>query len=150
MAASLERVPVQRRAELGEWILERTYTERDPRLWAAIGRLGARVPAYASVHHVVAASIAERWLDHLAREKWTEIATAARAATELARVTGDRARDVSERARRDVERRLVAHAASDPRATEWARAVREIVAIDDTDRAAFYGEALPVGLRLVE
>ena len=34
--------------DLGSWILERTWTKRDPRLWAALGRLGARVPAYAS------------------------------------------------------------------------------------------------------
>ena len=70
MAASLERVPASRRAELGAWILERTWTDRDPRLWAAIGRIGARVPAYASVHHVIVAHVVERWVDQLLREKW--------------------------------------------------------------------------------
>ncbi|MGH7328846.1 MAG: hypothetical protein ACREJX_10910, partial [Polyangiaceae bacterium] len=41
-AASLERVPASRRAELGDWILERTWTNRDPRLWTAISKLAAR------------------------------------------------------------------------------------------------------------
>ena len=150
MASSLERLPPSRRADLGGWILERTWTDRDPRLWAAVGRLGARVPAYASVHHVVPPSVAERWLDQLLREKWDQIATAGRAATELARVTGDRARDVNERVRREVEKRLLALAATDARVTEWARAVRELVAIEESDRAAFFGEGLPAGLRLVE
>ncbi len=69
-----------RRSELGGWVLERTWTNRDPRLWAAIGRLGARVPAYASVHHVVAPLVAERWIDHLLREKWDAVPTANAAA----------------------------------------------------------------------
>jgi len=144
--SALERLPAQRRAELGGWILERTWTDRDPRLWAALGRIGARAPAYASLHHVVSAITAERWLDHLLREKWDQVPTAARAALELARVTGDRARDVSERVRREVEKRL-AKLGSKP---EWVRAVREHVPIEEADRAAFYGEGLPQGLRLVE
>ena len=49
-------MPAARRSELGAWLLERTWTDRDPRLWAAIGRIGSRIPAYASVHHVVGAT----------------------------------------------------------------------------------------------
>jgi hypothetical protein len=60
-------------------------------------------------------------------------------------VTGDRARDVGEGVRREVERRLAAAGAPEP----WRRAVRELVEQDDSASAAFYGEALPVGLRLV-
>ncbi|UQA61924.1 Hsp70 family protein [Polyangium aurulentum] len=146
LGSSLERVPPGRRSELGSWLLERTWTERDPRIWAAIGRLGARVPAYASAHHVVSPSVAERWLDHLLREKWNEMPSAQRAAMEMARVTGDRARDVSERVRKDVERRLAATGARE----EWLRAVREYVPVEESDRAAFFGEGLPVGIRLVE
>ncbi len=145
MAASLERVPASRRSELGAWILEKTWTDRDPRWWAAIGRIGARVPAYASVHHVVSPSTAERWIDHLLREKWEDLPTAAAAAVQLARVTDDRARDVSSRVRADVEKRLVKVGARDA----WVRAVREFLPVDEADRAAFFGEGLPLGLRLL-
>jgi len=145
MASSLERVPPPRKSELGGWILERTWTDRDPRLWAALGRLGARIPAYASLHHVVSPAVAERWLDHLLREKWNEIHTAAPAAVQLARLTGDRARDISEATRREVERKLVAMSA-DP---EWIRVVRELVPVAEAERATWFGESLPVGLRLV-
>src|SRR5262249_28901528 len=65
MVSTLERVDPRRRSALGGWLLERTWTDRDPRLWAAIGRLGARVPVYASAHHAVSPEVAERWLDHL-------------------------------------------------------------------------------------
>jgi molecular chaperone DnaK (HSP70) len=145
LAASLERVSPARRSELGGFLLERTWTNRDPRVWAAIGHIGARVPAYASVHHVVVPGTAERWIDHLLRDKWHDLPTAPRAAMELARMTGDRARDVSERVRRDVIKRLENVGARE----EWIRAVREVVAMEESDRAAFYGEGLPVGLALV-
>ena len=146
LVAALERVPAGRRAELGGWILERTWTSRDPRLWAALGRVGARVPAYASIHHAVSASTAERWVDHLLREKWNDLPSAPQAAVQLARVTGDRARDVSERMRRDVARRLESAGAK----PEWVKAVRELVAVEEAERAAFFGEGLPVGLRLID
>jgi molecular chaperone DnaK (HSP70) len=146
MAASLERVSAARRSELGGWLLERTWTESDPGLWAAIGRIGARIPTYASAHHVVSARSAERWLDHLLREKWAELPTAINAAVELARRTGDRARDIADPLRHEVERRLVASGAADAQ----VRAVREVVLASESDRVAFFGESLPVGLRLTE
>lgn len=145
LVSSLERLPPARRSELGGWILEKTWTSKDPRLWTAIGRLGARVPAYAGVHHVVSPGVAERWIDHLLREKWDAIPTAPQAAVQLARVTGDRGRDVSERARREVERRLVAVSARE----ELCRPVREYVPVAEAERAALFGEGLPVGLRLL-
>jgi molecular chaperone DnaK (HSP70) len=146
MTSTLERVPPARKSELGGWILERTWTDRDPRLWTALSRLGARIPAYASVHHVVSPLIAERWLDHLLREKWELVPTAVASAVSLARVTGDRARDVSERVRLEVARRLGQIAASE----EAIRSVREHVPMKEAERAAFFGEGLPVGLRLVD
>ncbi len=145
-AASFERLPAARRSELGGWILERTWTDRDPRLWAALGRIGARAPAYASIHHVVAPHVAEKWLEQLLREKWSEKPTCAPAAVRIARVTGDRARDLGDAVRGEVAKRLVEVGARD----EQLRAVREIVPVGETERAAFYGEGLPVGLRLVE
>ncbi|HEX4338509.1 MAG TPA: Hsp70 family protein [Polyangiaceae bacterium] len=144
LAASLERVPSARRAALGKWILERTWRDRDPRLWSALSRVGARVPTYGSAHHVVAPVIVEKWLDHLLRERWAEVPSAARAAAQMARVTGDRTRDVSEPMRVEIAKRLEASKAP----AEWTRAVREYVAFDDAEMAEFFGESLPVGLVL--
>jgi hypothetical protein len=146
LASSLERVPVARRVELGAWILERTWTNHDPQLYAAIGRLGARVPAYASAHHVVSPRVAGSWLAHLLRADWTAIPTAAWATVQLARRTGDRARDVDPKLAEEVAVRLE-RAGVRP---EWARMVREVVAIDEAQRREMFGEALPTGLRLVE
>jgi hypothetical protein len=144
LVASLERVAAARRVDLGRWIVEMTWRDRDPRLWTALSRVGARVPTYASAHHVVPPHSVERWLDHLLREKWAEVPTAARSATQMARVTGDRARDVSEPVRAEIAKRLEAQGAP----AEWARSVREYVDVDEAERAEFFGESLPVGLVL--
>ena len=142
--AALERVPVARRTQLGEWIHEKTWGSDDARLWGAIGRVGARVPVYASVHHVVPGKIAEVWLDRLLKQEWESVATAPHAAVQLARVTGDRARDVNEKLRGEVAKRLVAVGAKE----EWVKAVRELVEVGEEDRVAMLGEGLPIGLRL--
>ncbi|MBW2456999.1 MAG: hsp70 family protein [Deltaproteobacteria bacterium] len=146
LAASLERVDGKRRRELGSWVLERTWTERDPRLWAALGRIGARVPTYGSAHQVVPARAVDRWMDHLLRERWEESPSAPRAAVAMCRVTGDRARDVADDTRKRVAKRLEKLGVAEA----LRRPVLERVAIDDTDRADFFGEDLPVGLRLAE
>jgi hypothetical protein len=146
LASWLERVPAERRSELARWVLERTWTARDPRLWAAIGRIGARVPAYASAHHVISAAASERLLDHLLREKWEEMPSAPRAAMLLARITGDRARDVSPSVRDEVKKRLEQIAAR----PDFIRAVSEYVPVEDAERRETFGEELPVGLRLLD
>jgi hypothetical protein len=142
--AALERVPVARRTQLGEWIHEKTWGSDDPRLWGAIGRVGARVPVYASIHHVVPAKIAEAWLTRLLKLKWESVATAPHAAVQLARVTGDLARDVSEKTREEVAKKLVAVNAKEA----WIHAVRELVDMGEDERVAILGEGLPIGLRL--
>jgi molecular chaperone DnaK (HSP70) len=144
LLASLERVPESRRRALGEWLVERTFRQRDARLWSALGRVGARVPGYGSAHHVVPPHVAESWLTHVLSERWQEMPAAAVTAAQLSRVTNDRARDVSEGMRAEVVRRLTAVGA-DP---ELVRTVREYVPVVDAERAAWFGEELPLGLRL--
>ena len=128
------------------WIagLLKTFGNDDARLWAALGRVGARVPVYASVHHVVPPKAAEAWLTRLLDKNWGAVASAPHAAVQLARVTGDRARDVSEKLRKDVAARLVASGAKEA----WVQAVRELVEIGEEERVAILGEGLPIGLRL--
>jgi hypothetical protein len=144
MLASLERVPAARRAQLGEWFVERTWAENEPRLWSSIGRVGARVPLYASVHHVVPPSVVEPWIDRLLREDWRALTSASHAAVQLARLTDDRARDVSPKLREAVERKLRAVGAKD----EWVQAMRERADLSEAEKVAVMGEGLPIGLRL--
>ena len=142
----LERVTPEKRALFGQWILERTWTSRNPKHWEWLGRVGAREPTYASAHHVVRPRHAEAWLEHLLSEAWEEAPTAPLSALRMARCTGDRARDVNETLRERVATRLELVAAS----PQWAQAVRQHVPIERGSDVEVYGEDLPVGLRMLD
>jgi molecular chaperone DnaK (HSP70) len=146
LSSQLERLPLARRADLGRWLLDRTWRDRDPRLWTYIGRLGARVPAYASAHYVLAGSTVEHWLEQLLRERWSEVPTAAPSAVAMSRVTGDETRDVAPGLRADVARALTRVQAPE----EWRRAVLEYVPMTTSEREARFVDDLPLGLRLLE
>jgi hypothetical protein len=146
LASQLERLPHLRRGSLGGWLLDRTWSDRDPRLWTYIGRIGARVPVYASAHHVLGGGVVERWLEQLLRERWSEVPTAAASALRLCRVTGDESRDVSARVRQEVARALERVGAPE----EWRQAVLEYVPFSLAEREAQLGDDLPLGLRLIE
>jgi hypothetical protein len=64
---------------------------------------------------------------------------------QLARKTGDRARDISDRVRAEVVRALEAFGAT----PEAVQQVRELVPVADAERAEWF-EDLPAGLRLVD
>jgi DNA-K related protein len=65
---------------------------------------------------------------------------------QLARQTGQRGLDLDETYRDKVLARL--RAAAVP--AEWSRMVAEVVAMEGEERSQLFGEALPVGLRLVQ
>jgi hypothetical protein len=113
-------------------------------LWA-IGRLGARVPLYGSAHGVVAAETMLQWLDVLLALDWKKADGAAAAAANLARRSGDRARDPPPELAERVITRLLAHGAP----AAWIERVREVVALDEAGERSLFGDALPPGLRLI-
>jgi molecular chaperone DnaK (HSP70) len=140
----LERAPAERRAHLGQWLLDRTWTSRDPKNWEWLGRVGAREPIYASAHHVVRPRHAEAWLEHLMSEPWEAMPSAPFAAVQLARCTDDRARDVSPSLRERVAAKLEQHAA----APEWVQCVLHHVPTNRKNSSETFGEELPPGLSL--
>ena len=101
LGASLERIAGEHKVEIGDWLVERlrrpaAASDAVTRTWTlwAIGRLGARVPLHGSAHGVVPADAAAAWLDALLALDWKRVDGAAAAAANLARLSGDRARDL--------------------------------------------------------
>ncbi|XXF80098.1 hsp70 family protein [Myxococcaceae bacterium GXIMD 01537] len=145
-AASLEHLPAPRKAELGGWIAARLRAEAKsggPWAWS-LGRLGARVPLYGSSHKVVDVETAEAWLSLLLELDLRKIDGAPFAATQLARLTGDRTRDID-----PALRTRTAQALAQAKAHEaWVRMVNEVVAMEAADEARALGDTLPAGLRL--
>lgn len=161
LAASLERLPAEHKAEVGDWLLGQLPAAAPApaqgakaakaapatgavELWA-LSRLGARVPLYGSAHAVVPPDAAARWLDALLALDWRRQPAALPAAAQLARRSGDRSRDVNEPLRARVLARLEAAGA----APHWLALVREVVAQDTEAEQQAFGDALPPGLRLI-
>ena len=146
LAASLERLPVERKIEVGDWLLDRLRRSAEKPLgWWALGRIGARQALYGSAHQVVPADVAGRWLEALLAVDWKKVEPAAFAATQITRLTGDRSRDLPDTLRAAVLDRLAAINAS----PGWSEQIRTAVALDKADERRAFGEALPAGLRLV-
>ncbi len=150
MAASFERIDTAQKTQFGGWLLQRLQPANGvppAELWWALGRVGARQPLYASLHHVLPPATALAWLEQIARQTpdWALHEPAAFAVAQIAQATGDRARDLPEAVRLRIAEQLeAAHAAP-----SWAAMVREVTVLDEADQRRVFGEALPPGLVLL-
>ncbi|HEX9053214.1 MAG TPA: Hsp70 family protein [Anaeromyxobacter sp.] len=147
LAGALERLDPSEKVEAGEWILARA--EKDgpaPHLLWALGRIGARVPFHASGHLCVPARTAEEWIARVLAMGAAAASDRAFALAQLARRSGDRARDVDDAVRAEVLRALAAAGGSGA----TIRSVREVAAAGTEEESRIFGESLPAGLRLIE
>ena len=144
--ASMERITAKQKAELGDALLALLEKKKvpDQSFWA-LGRLGARVPLYGPIEGVLARKIAEKWLERVMAMPWKGEAHAL-AAAEIARASGDRARDLDEALRRRLADRLRAGFVEGER---LARLVLEPTAREAREERLAFGDSLPSGLRLV-
>ncbi len=145
-AASLELLPVGKKAELGAWVASRLgspETAGGPWAWA-LGRLGARVPVHGAAHKVVSAETAEAWIAQLLSLDPKKHDTAGFALALLARRTGDRVRDVDDATRAKV----LAHFKAINAPESWTQMVAQVVQLSAADEARALGDTLPVGLSL--
>jgi uncharacterized protein YjeT (DUF2065 family) len=146
LAATLERVAVERKIEIGEWLITRLKkASESPQSWWAVGRIGARVPFHGSAHNVVPPDTATQWLEQLLRVDWKKHDSAAFAAAMLARVSGDRERDLDTDIRQRVIDGLSARKAPDT----WLKMVSQIIELSAADERRAFGESLPPGLKLI-
>ncbi len=113
--------------------------------WWVVGRLGARVSLHGQAQNVVSPETAAAWLQALLALDWRRVEPAAFAAVQIARVSGDRARDLAPRWREQVLQRLAEIKAPEP----WHRMLRERVELEAAEQRLSYGESLPPGLRLL-
>jgi molecular chaperone DnaK (HSP70) len=152
-AASLERLTPDQKVSLGQTLLKdlaRAGARPGPAgyaLWC-LGRLGARVLLYGPANASVPCAIAERWIDAILGRTSTssrESADLVFALGQLARVSGDRARDIDEDLRTLVLARLAELGAEEVA----LRSVREYHELETEQQGQALGDALPVGLRLV-
>lgn len=144
-AASLERLEPAQKTILGNWIVARLKSPGQsgsgPWAWA-LGRAGARAPLFGSGHQTVPAELAAGWLTLLLEKDLRTVDGAAFAAVQLARLTGDRTRDIDDALRAQTIDALRRMEAPD----RWLQLVTEVVALEAEDEARVLGDTLPLGL----
>jgi molecular chaperone DnaK (HSP70) len=146
LAAVLERLPAPTKTELGGWLLQRlSRPSEPPESWWALGRIGARVPFHGSTHNVVPRPAAEDWLDKVLNRDFKKELHPGFAAALLARMSGDRERDIDPALRQRVIERLRAAKAPE----SWIAMVSEVKELTEADEKRIFGEALPPGLKLI-
>ena len=149
LGASLERIPSAYKAEIGSWMVAelpkaRNLAAQTRYLWA-LGRVGARRPFHGSAHDVAPVASVEQWLQAVMLLDWRKVEPAGFAAAHLARMTGDRSRDIGAALRAEVVRRLEAAGAP----PSWPAMVGAVVQLDQASEQRMLGEALPPGLKLL-
>lgn len=144
--AAMEAVPWQYRQEMGQWMLQRLRRpDESVQTWWAIGRLAARQPLAANAHLVMPPSAVQEFLDATLEQDWRKNETAMFAAVQMARMTGDLARDLP-----DATRTLVLEKMRSSGAPErWIKLVEEVVAMQAEDQQRSLGDSLPSGLVLL-
>jgi hypothetical protein len=142
---SCERLDAAARADLGEALVREAERGRatDQELWA-LARLGARAPIYGPLNCVVSRDAAGRWAERLGACEWPRPESYAFALAQIARATGDRARDLDPALRERVATRLE----SAPNGARAARIVREVTPLEAREEARLLDESLPAGLRI--
>jgi molecular chaperone DnaK (HSP70) len=144
LAAALEHLPATEKFECGQWIGERLRKgEASGGPWAwSLGRLGARMPLYGSVHQTVPPEEVSEWLNLLLEAVERDIEGALFAVVQIARMTGDRMRDIDD----ELRARALAALGAAHAPPAWERLLQEVVAMETADKARAFGDTLPVGL----
>ena len=146
LVSALEHLQAVRKAEIGDWLLERLgHKSESAQTWGALGRIGSRVPFHGSAHQVVATETATHWLESILQLDWRKVQPAAFAATLLARLSGDRARDLDAKLLDQTIHKLRSIKAPE----SWVHMISEVRELDEADTKRFFGEALPAGLKLL-
>ena len=96
-------------------------------------------------HNVIPADTVCLWLVQLLSEDWKKAPHVGFAATLIARMSGDRARDIDETMRQQVVEKL--KASKSP--SSWIDLVESVKELDEKEEKQIFGEALPPGLKLI-
>lgn len=142
LAVSLEKLELEEKIALGQVLDKRSAPSTD-KCWQ-LARLGARRLIGSGSHRVLPPAVVVPWIEEfLALTSWHSPRVIGYGLTELARFTGERDLDVPEELRERVAARLLREGL-----TESARAVSEVVAMEEEDLSHLLGDTLPLGLRL--
>jgi hypothetical protein len=142
--ANFEYLHSNDKQRLGNTLKNELKPEKsDPRLLIFLGRIGAREPLYGDINKVISKDTAFKWIEFFMTKKWGEISEARYAVSRIARLTGDRTRDLDEE-----KRKIVIDFLDSYKDFDNSKYVKEIIEMESNEEAAVFGESLPAGITL--
>lgn len=143
--ANMEKLDPSEKIALGRQLMQATSPKKikPQHLWA-LSRLGARELLYGPINRVVPPEEAAGWIEWLLEFERSNPVTIARAVSQLARKTNDRARDLDEKLRA----RVLAWMQDNELPENLIGPVREVLPVEHQDQRAMFGESLPSGIIL--
>jgi molecular chaperone DnaK (HSP70) len=143
--ANLERIPPTDKAHLGGLLIRDLSPKKNPpQYWWAISRIGAREPFYGPVDQVVSPEVVSKWVHQILAGSWPDSKPVASALVQMARLTGDRKRDLDEKVRRTIIEWLNPISAPESQ----IKPLETVVTLTDQEDTTIFGESLPPGLML--
>ena len=146
LAGVLERLPIDNKISLCEWLLKRLQKSSEPnQTWWAVGRIASRIPFHGSQHNVIPADVVSIWLKQIIEVDWKKVPQAGFAATLISRMSGDRARDLDA----DIRLQVIDKLKATKSPASWVDMVETYKELNAQEEKQIFGEALPPGLTLI-
>jgi molecular chaperone DnaK (HSP70) len=143
--ANMEKLLVKDKTKLGRQLLSQlTPRTSSPQLFWALSRIGARALLYGSSDRVIPPKEVQTWIQAILDQNWKNPAPAGMALIQLARKTGDRARDLEPEILDNILEWLSAYESFHSQMT----LLKEVVPIEKKEQIDIFGESLPTGLVL--
>ena len=143
--ASMERLTVKDKIRLGSTLLTdlKSKKAKSQHYWA-FSRIGARELLYGPVDRVIPPAEILKWIEALITGNWANPALAGMALLQLARKTGDRARDVDMAVIERIHNRLSQQGFLE----DQLRVLLEVMPYRRQEAGTIFGEDMPSGLIL--
>lgn len=143
--ANLELISAEDRANWGKFLLDQLSPKKSrPQYWWAISRLGAREPLYGPIDRVIPAAEAGSWIKSIQGKNWRNPRPVGSALSQIARLTGDRKRDLDP----DVLKQAIEWLSQYDWSGACMRILQEVVPVAGQEESALFGESVPPGIVL--
>ncbi len=143
--ANMEKLLVKDKIKWGRQLLSLLKPKTaSPQLFWSFSRIGARELLYGSSDRVVPPDEIHTWIRTILKEEWEDPKPVGTALVQLARKTGDRARDLGP----EIIDETVSWLSRYDMFETQIRVLKEVVPIEKKEQSDIFGESLPTGLLL--
>jgi molecular chaperone DnaK (HSP70) len=141
--ANMEQLTTKDKVYLGRTLVSQLKPrESKPQHFWALSRIGARELLYGSADRVVPASEVSQWMNALMSKEWRNPRPVVAALCQLARKTGDRARDLPD----EMTSKVLDWMKTNEAEPNQLAFLTTVVPWSGTEQSTVFGEALPAGL----